>query len=210
MIHKRNELLFEVLKKNLSLRHMDAYYCKNAEEAVRKVLSLMPKGSSVGWGGSMTLRDTGILSTLRSSGDYKLLDRDNAPDAQQKRQVEREIFFADFVLTSCNAMSQKGEIVNIDGNGNRMAAITFGPRQVIFVVGMNKVTATLDDALSRARNLAAPVNGQRFPTDTPCHKDGQCHDCLFETSICSYIQVLRNSRPAGRHTVVFVDGDFGY
>ena len=210
MNHKRNDLMSQVLIRNLALRHMNAYYCKTRQEAIDKVLELIPPASTISWGGSMTIRDMGLVKALHESGAYVLLDRDLEKDPAAVRKMYHDALSADYYLSSVNAMSQKGEIVNIDGNGNRLAAITYGPEHVIFVVGMNKVVATLEDAISRARNQAAPVNSQRFSLSTPCQKDGICHDCLKEDGICSYIQVMRNSRPAFRHTVILVDEDLGY
>ena len=119
-------------------------------------------------------------------------------------------FTTDVYLSSANAISEDGVIVNIDGNGNRVAAITWGPKKVIFVVGMNKVAQTVEAALTRARSVASPINAHRFDIDTPCQKDGACHNCNSPQSICSYVHFLRNSRHQGRHVVVLVGEDLGY
>ena len=121
-----------------------------------------------------------------------------------------EAFSADFYLSSVNAISEDGVIVNIDGNGNRVAAITFGPKKVILVVGLNKVTQDVQSALARARSTASPINAARFDIKTPCQIDGICHNCNSPESICNYIHFMRNSHPAGRHTVVLVGEDLGY
>ena len=128
----------------------------------------------------------------------------------EAQRIYREAFSADYYLSSVNAISEDGVIVNIDGNGNRVAAITFGPKKVILVVGLNKVTQDVESALARARSTASPINAARFDIKTPCRADGTCHNCNSPESICNYIHFMRNSHPAGRHTVVLVGEDLGY
>lgn len=202
----RNLLLAQRLIQQLERRHFHAFYCPTVAEAVEKLLSLIPDGSSVAWGGSMTLRDMGIPIRLHQR-NLQVFDRDFSDN---KEELYRQAFLADFYLSSVNAMSEDGVIVNIDGNGNRVAAITYGPKQVIFVVGMNKVTPDVQSAIARARGTAAPINAARFDIKTPCRIDGICHDCHSPESICNYIHILRNSHPAGRHMVVLVGEDLGY
>jgi L-lactate utilization protein LutB len=206
---QRNELLAQKLIKNLSRRNIAAYYCPTGEEAVKKVLSLIRDGSSVTWGGSMTVRDLGIPTELRKRGTLEVLDRDLAETTEQKQAIYLRAFTADVYLTSANAISEDGVMVNIDGNGNRVAAITWGPKQVIFVIGLNKVVPTVEAALARARGTAAPINSQRFSIQTPCKIDGICHNCNSPSSICNYVHFLRNS-PQGRHIVVLVGENLGY
>ncbi|MBQ5408831.1 MAG: lactate utilization protein [Muribaculaceae bacterium] len=209
-IEKRNQLLAEKMIKNLRRRNMEAFYCPTAQDAVAQVQALIADGSSVTWGGSMTIRDMGLPQALRERGTLEVLDRDLVEDAQEKRQMYLKAFSADVYLSSANAISEDGVIVNIDGNGNRVAAITWGPRMVIFVIGLNKVAATVQDAISRARSTASPINAQRFDISTPCHNDGVCHNCNSPESICSYIHLLRNSRNGNRHKVVLVGENLGY
>ena len=209
-IEKRNQLLAEKMIKNLRRRNMEAFYCPTAQDAVAQVQALIADGSSVTWGGSMTIRDMGLPQALRERGTLEVLDRDLVEDAQEKQQMYLKAFSADVYLSSANAISEDGVIVNIDGNGNRVAAITWGPRMVIFVIGLNKVAATVQDAISRARSTASPINAQRFDISTPCHNDGVCHNCNSPESICSYIHLLRNSRNGNRHTVVLVGETLGY
>lgn len=194
---------------NLQRRHFEAYYCKTAAEAVDKVVSLIPEGSSISWGGSATIRDTGITKALKA-GNYEVYDRDDINTQAEKEAIYRKAFDCDYYLSGINAISEDGVIVNIDGNGNRVAAITWGPKRVIFVVGMNKVCQDTTAALARARSTAAPINAARFDIDTPCMKDGACHNCHSPQSICNYIHFLRNSHPEKRHVVVLVDEDLGY
>lgn len=178
---------------------------------MEKITGMIPEGSSVTWGGSMTIRDMGLTRALHNKERLDIWDRDLAPDREAAQEIYRRAFYADYYLSSVNAMSEDGEIVNIDGNGNRVAAITFGPKHVILVVGINKVTQNLEAAISRARSLAAPVNMMRFADlNTPCKHDGTCHDCKSPDSICNYIQIMRNSHPAGRHIVVIVGEELGY
>lgn len=207
---QRNNLLADRLIKNLNRRNMKAFYCPTADEAVKKVLELIEDGSSVTWGGSMTIRDMGIPDALRNRGTLTVLDRDLVETPEEKQDMYLRAFTADVYLTSANAISEDGVIVNIDGNGNRVAAITWGPKKVIFVISLNKVAQTVEAALARARSTASPVNAQRFDINTPCHIDGVCHNCNSPESICSYVHFLRNSRGGNRHTVVLVGEDFGY
>ena len=195
--------------KNLRRRHMDAYYCATAEEAVGKVSELIGDGSSVTWGGTMTVRDLGIPDMLKKRDTLEVLDRDLATTPEERQAMYLRAFSADVYLTSANAISEDGVIVNIDGNGNRVAAITWGPKRVIFVVGLNKVAQNVEAALARARSTAAPINAARFDIKTPCQTDGVCHNCNAQESICNYVHFLRNS-PQGRHAVVLVGEDYGY
>lgn len=208
---KRNALLAEKLVGNLKQRHYEAFFCPTAQEAVEKITGMIPEGSSVTWGGSMTIRDMGLTKALHNKEGLDIWDRDLASSREEAQEIYRRAFYADYYLSSVNAMSEDGEIVNIDGNGNRVAAITFGPKHVILVVGINKVAQNLEAAISRARGLAAPVNMMRFADlNTPCKHDGTCHDCKSPDSICNYIQIMRNSHPAGRHIVVIVGEELGY
>lgn len=205
----RNELLAQRMIKSLNRRNMDAYYCPTSAEAIGKVLELIPRGSTVSWGGSMTLRDMGLTRALHADGGYTLLDRDTANDREEAVEIYLKAFRADYYLSSANAISEDGVIVNIDGNGNRVAAITFGPKHVVFVIGLNKVAQTVEAALARARSTASPINTARFDIKTPCKVDGVCHNCNSPESICNHVHFLRNS-PRRRHTVVLVGESLGY
>ena len=205
----RNERLAKTIIKNFQRRHIEGFYCPTAEEAVKKVSELIEDGSSVTWGGTMTVRDMGIPDALRSRGTLQVLDRDLVETPEEKQAMYLRAFSADVYLSSANAISEDGIIVNIDGNGNRVAAITWGPKKVIFVIGLNKVAQTLEAALARARSTASPINAARFDIKTPCQVDGICHNCNSPESICNYVHYLRNS-PKGRHTVVLVGENLGY
>ena len=205
----RNERLAKTIIKNLERRHMQGFYCKTAQEAVKKVSELIEDGSSVTWGGTMTVRDLGIPDYLKNRGTLEVLDRDMVETPEEKQAMYLRAFSTDVYLSSANAISEDGVIVNIDGNGNRVAAITWGPKKVIFVIGLNKVAQTVESALARARSTASPVNAARFDINTPCQADGICHNCKSPDSICNYVHFLRNS-PKGRHLVVLVGEDLGY
>ena len=206
---QRNERLAQTIIKNLKIRHIEAFYCESAQEAVKKVSDLIEDGSSVTWGGTMTVRDLGIPDYLKKRGTLQVLDRDLVKTPQEKQDMYLKAFSADVYLSSANAISEDGVIVNIDGNGNRVAAITWGPKKVIFVIGLNKVAQTVQDALARARSTASPTNAARFDIKTPCQIDGVCHNCNSPESICNYVHFLRNS-PKGRHIVVLVGDNLGY
>ena len=205
----RNERLAARMIKQLQRRHMEAFYCPTATEAVEKVSSLIADGSSVTWGGSMTIRDMGIPDALRQRGTLNVLDRDLVETPEEKAEMYLRAFSADVYLSSANAISEDGVIVNIDGNGNRVAAITWGPKQVIFIIGVNKIAQTVEAALTRARSTASPINAARFEIQTPCQVDGVCHNCNSADSICNYVHFLRNS-PRGKHKVILVGENWGY
>ena len=205
----RNERLAERMIKNLKRRNMEAFYCKTSEETIQKVLELIPDGSSITWGGSMTIRDMGLPDALRKKGTYEVLDRDLVEGNEEKVQMYVRAFTTDVYLSSANAISEDGVIVNIDGNGNRVAAITWGPKKVIFIIGLNKVAQTVEAALARARSTASPINAARFDIKTPCQVDGVCHNCNSPEGICNYVHFLRNS-PHGKHTVILVGENLGY
>ena len=205
----RNERLAAKLIKNLERRHFEAHYCHTAEDIIAKVKSIIPEGSSITWGGSMSIRDIGLTQALKD-GNYVVYDRDDVTTAEEKLAVYRKAFEVDYYLASTNAISEDGVLVNIDGNGNRVAAITWGPKHVIFVVGLNKVAQDVGAALQRARSTASPINAARFDIDTPCQKDGMCHNCNSPQSICNYIHFLRNPHPEKRHIVILTDLNLGY
>ena len=206
---KRNDLLGPKVAKALNDRHFEAYYCKTAAEALEKAIALIPEGDIVSWGGSETIRVIGLTRRIHE-GNYNVLDRDTASTPEEKMRMSRDALLCDTYLSSVNAISEDGQMVNVDGNGNRVAAIAFGPKQVVIVAGMNKVVKTIDDALSRARNYASPVNVQRFGLKTPCTTTGSCEDCKSTDCICSFIVTMRNCRPAGRIKVVLIGEDLGF
>lgn len=197
------------LVKNLKSRNFDAYYCKNASDALQKALEIIQEGSSVGWGGTMSAVQIGLLEAIRK-GNYHAIDRDATATPEDRKQAEKEAMFADFFILGANAMSLDGEMVSIDGHGNRVAPIVYGPKKVVVIVGMNKVRNTLEDAIVRARTVAAPMNMQRFMQNTPCAVTGVCTDCKSPECICNQILITRNCRPAKRICYIVVGEELGY
>jgi L-lactate utilization protein LutB len=193
----------------LQARSFDVYYFNEAGEAVEKIISLIPKDHLVSWGGSKTLLDLGIQKRLESEG-YNLLDRDKSSSLEERSEIMRRSLLCDTYLTGTNAISEDGLLVNIDGFGNRVAAMIFGPRQVIIVAGLNKVAKTYEDAIARVRTIAAPLNIQRFPNlKTPCNENGTCADCLCPDTICSVVVTTRFCKPAGRIKIILVGKELG-
>ena len=209
MQKKYYEKRANVLVRNLKNRHFDAYYCATKENALQKALELIPTGATVGWGGAMSAQQIGLLDAVRA-GEYNVLDRDTCTTPEERENMMRQCLLADTFLTGANALSLDGQMVNIDGNGNRVAAIVYGPKQVIVVAGMNKVEDSLDAAIKRARTVAAPMNQQRFGHPNPCGATGVCGDCKSETCICNQILITRHCRPIGRIKFILVGEELGF
>ena len=199
----------QVLVKNLKSRHFEAYYCPDSASALAKALELIPEGASVGWGGALSAQQIGLIDAVKS-GSFAAIDRDAATTPEERTQALKRCLTADVFLCGANALSLDGQMVNIDGTGNRVAAIAYGPDMILVIAGMNKVCDTLDDAVTRARTVAAPMNKQRFPFKTPCEVTGACADCKSEESICNQILITRNCRPAGRIKFVLVGEELGF
>lgn len=204
------ENLAATVIKNLEKRQMEGFYCATAKEAREKALSLIEEGMSVSFGGSMTLAECGVLDALREREDITLYDRGTAKNAEELGVIFRQAFGADAYLMSTNAITLDGELINIDGNGNRVAALIFGPKQVIIIAGMNKIATDEAAGLARARNMAAPPNCVRLNKKTPCAVTGRCGDCYGGESICSQIVVTRRSGQKGRIKVILVGEELGY
>jgi hypothetical protein len=195
--------------KALQSRFFDAWYFSNAAAAVEKVFSLIPATDVVSWGGSLTTRGLNLTKLATEKG-YKVIDRDKATTVEERTELQRQGLLCDTYLTSSNAITEDGQLVNVDGSGNRVAAMLYGPRQVIVVAGMNKVVKTLEDAHVRARTIAAPTNAQRFPAyKTPCNETGVCSDCSSPDCICSFIVYTRMSKPHHRIKVILIGEDLG-
>ncbi len=209
IIETYNKVNGEKLIKALEKRNMEAYYCPNKEDALKKVLELIPEGSSVTWGGSQTIAQAGITDALKK-GNYTVYDRADAKDNEQKQEIYRKAFTSDFYLASTNAITYDGQLLNIDGNGNRAAAMIYGPKNVILVVGMNKLAKDLDDAMDRVRNYAAVLNTIRLDCNTPCRNAGKCCDCTSEDTVCCQIVTTRFSSIKNRIKVVLVGEELGF
>lgn len=205
----RNEKLAATLIRNLRQRHYKACYCLDTKELLDTVATIIPEGSTITWGGSDSIRASGVTTILKN-GNYKVYDRDDAKTEEEKIAIYRKAFECDYYLASVNAISEDGVIVNVDGNGNRVAAITWGPKHVVLVVGLNKVCRDVESAIKRARCMAAPTNMARFNLNTPCTRDGVCHDCKSTDSICNYVSIQRMSHPAERHIIILVGEELGY
>ena len=206
MIKKRNALLSAKVIKGLESRNMTGYYAETKEEALKIALSLIPVGCSVTMGGAMSAHEIGLPQAL-AAGNYNFIDRDKIED---KRAAMLAAYDADYFLASANAMTEDGILVNIDGNANRVSAIAQGPKNVLFIIGMNKICIDVDSALKRARNVAAPINAQRFGLDTPCTKTGSCMNCKSPDTICCQFLITRYSKHPGRIKVILVNDFLGF
>ena len=205
-ITRRNALLAQKVIKGLASRNMTGYYAGSREAALRLALALVGEGASVTMGGAMSAHEIGLVDALKA-GNYSFIDRDAYED---KRAAMLAAYDADVFLSSVNALTEDGQLVNIDGNANRVSAICQGPKKVVFIVGMNKVCPDLDSAMKRARNVAAPINAQRFGLDTPCCKTGSCMDCKSPDTICCQFLITRYSRHKDRIHVILVNDNLGF
>ena len=205
-ITRRNELLARKVIEGLESRNMSGYYAANKEEALGQALNLIPEGSTVTMGGGMSVHEIGLVDLLKK-GNYNFIDRDEMED---KRAAMLAAYDADFFLMSANAMTQDGILVNIDGNANRVSALAQGPRKVIVIVGMNKICDDVDGAMKRARNVAAPINAQRFGLNTPCSKTGACMNCKSPDTICCQFLITRYSKHKDRIHVILVNDMLGF
>lgn len=205
-IAMRDEKLAARIIEGLEARNMKGYFAKTKEEALKVALSIIEKGSKVTNGGSVSIKEIGLVDEM-INGDYDYCNRDAATD---KRAAELFAYDCDYFLGSANAITEDGVLVNIDGNSNRVSAYAYGPKHVILVVGLNKVAKDVDSALKRAKNVAAPINKQRFGGTSPCTKTGSCMNCLSTDTICCQFLITRYSRHAGRIHVILVDESLGF
>ena len=201
---KRNECLARTVIKGLESRNMSGYYAADKEEALKQALQLIPEGSSIAMGGCMSAHEIGLIKALEE-GNYNYMDRDK----MERRAALMAAYDADVFLSSANAITDDGIMVNIDGNSNRVSCIAQGPKKVVFIVGINKVCSDLDAAMKRARNVAAPANAQRFEVKTPCKTAGKCFDCKSPDTICCQFLITRYSRHKDRIHVILVNDTLG-
>lgn len=199
----------ETIIKNLSLRGITGYYFDNFEDLHTRIQTMIPKNSLVSWGGSETLIETGVLDLL-NNGDYNILDRASAKTPAEKRALYGKIVTSDYFFMSTNAITLNGELVNIDGSGNRVACLIHGPENVVVIVGMNKIAMDIESAIKRVQNIAAPPNALRLSRNTPCYRTGQCGDCFSADCMCSNIVITRKGNIEGRIKVLFVAENLGY
>lgn len=211
-VELRNEKYGALVVKNLQNKGFEACYVPDKAAALAKALEWIPEEAVVAWGGSVSAQQIGLIDEMRS-GKYKVIDRDTARNPEEKVEMMRQSLLCDVYMTSTNGMSQDGQLVNVDGNGNRVAALIYGPKSVIVIAGINKVTKTVEDAETRARTIAAPINMQRFVNEntmTACSKTGACGNCNAPDCICNQIVITRRCKPAGRIKVILVGEDLGY
>ena len=202
---KRNERLAQTVIKGLQSRNMTGYYAEDKEAALKQALKLIEENSTISMGGCMSAHEIGLVQALQE-GNYQYLDRSK----MEPREGLLAAYDSDVFLSSANAMTSDGILVNIDGNSNRVSCIAQGPKKVIFIVGMNKVCDDLDSAMKRARNVAAPANAQRFDVKTPCKETGKCFDCKSPDTICCQFLITRYSRHTDRIHVILVNDTIGY
>ncbi|HCH97860.1 MAG TPA: lactate utilization protein [Lachnospiraceae bacterium] len=202
---KRNERLAQTVIKGLQSRNMTGYYAEDGEAALKQALKLIEENSTISMGGCMSAHEIGLVQALQE-GNYQYLDRSK----MEPREGLLAAYDSDVFLSSANAMTSDGILVNIDGNSNRVSCIAQGPKKVIFIVGMNKVCDDLDSAMKRARNVAAPINAQRFEVKTPCKETGKCFDCKSPDTICCQFLITRYSRHTGRIHVILVNDNLGF
>ena len=193
----------------LKKRSMEGYYFETCSEMVEKILSMLPENASVAWGGSESFKKCGMLSALQA-GSYQLIDRALAKTAEEKREIYGRSVMADAYFMSSNAMTYDGQLINIDGTGNRLACLMHGPKEIYVIVGMNKFVRSVEAGIERTRNLASPANVQRLNYKTPCHETGLCADCLSPGCICSHLVITRRSMIPGRIQVFMVAENLGY
>ena len=195
---------------NLQRNNMAGYFVKNHEELLQLIAALIKKGGTVGCGDSVTLEETGVFDFIRN-GDFIFYDKHQpglTPD--EKRAVYLKNFSADTFLTGTNAITLDGKLFNIDGNGSRVAPMLYGPKQVIVVAGINKLTDTVEDAINRARQVAAPLDAKRLHKDTPCAKLGKCVDCRHEQRICNDFVLIARQFIKDRVKVILVNQAYGF
>lgn len=206
---KNYENVANTIIKNFSKRQIEGYYCPNKKSALEKALELMPKGSSVGWGGSMTIIETGLIDAIKN-GDYKVIDRDIATNSEDLRKIYGEICCADYFLMSTNAITLDGELINVDGRGNRVAFLCYGPQNVLILTGMNKIVKDVKSGLKRARDIAAPPNAIRLNRKTPCSITGKCEECYSPDCMCGQFVITRCSGIPNRIKVILIGEELGY
>ena len=207
-LKKRNDLAGPKVVEALTKRHFEAYYVSDSKDVAAKVMELIPAGASVSWGGTTTVDQLGIKKVLADKG-YKLIDRDTAKSPEEREEIMHQALMSDFFLMSSNAITEEGELFNIDGKGNRVAALCYGPKNILIIAGMNKIVPDMDAAYDKVRNYTSPVNAMRFCDATPCAKTGLCGDCLSPQSICAQFVETRICKPDGRIKVILVGEDLG-
>ena len=207
-LKKRNDLIGPKVVEALKKRYFEAYYVSDSKDVVAKVLELIPSYHTVSWGGATTVDQLGIKKVLSEKG-YKLIDRDTAKNPEEREELMHKALMCDTFLISSNAITEDGELFNIDGKGNRVAALCYGPKNILIIAGTNKIVPDMEAAYDKVRSYTAPVNAMRFCDSTPCSKTGECGDCINQQSICAQFVETRICRPEGRIKVILVGEDLG-
>ena len=202
--------LANTMIQNFKKRNMEAFYCEDSASAVALAMDLMKDGGSVGMGGTETVKETGLLDAVKNCDSLRFIDRNLATTPAEKKAIFLETMGCDYFLMSSNAVTIDGELINIDGNANRVACLCNGPEQVIILVGMNKIVDDITSGIARTQNIAAPANAKRLGTRTPCGALGHCGDCHSEDCMCAQIVITRHSRHKGRIKVLLIGEDLGF
>lgn len=210
VLKKTYEIQATTIVKALEKRNMKGYYCPDCASAVKQAEELLFDGALVAYGGSVSLSECGILNMLQSRTNIRLLDRSKAMTSEEKDKSYHDALNSDVYFMSSNAITLDGQLVNIDGRGNRVAALIYGPGRVVLVVGMNKVVATVEDGIRKVHNIATPANCLRLDLKTPCAATGACHDCLSPDCICNQVVITRRNGTAERIHVILVGEALGY
>ena len=202
------------LKKSLEANNFEAYLADNVSEAQEILLKeILPKtgAKSVSWGGSLTFIDSGIYDAIKDNSDLEVLDTfDKNIPREQSLEARRQALLVDLFITGTNAVTKTGQLVNLDMYGNRIAAITFGPKFVVILVGRNKVVSDLEEAMTRIKNYAAPVNAMRLDKKTPCVKTSCCEECKSPDRICNTWTITEKSFPKGRVKIILINEVLGF
>ena len=199
----------ESIIKNLEKRNMEGYFFETGAECVKAITDLIEEDSQISWGGGESIKECGLLDALKK-GNYTLIDRLTAKSPEESRELYVKAALSDYYLMSTNAITMDGELINIDGNGNRVACLIHGPKHIIIVAGMNKVVSDVEAGYARVRDIATPANTKRLNKNTPCFHTGRCGDCLSPECICNQVVITRRSGHPGRIKVFLVAEDLGY
>lgn len=212
-ITERNQKLGNKTVINLQKRFFEAYYVDTKEEAMQKAIEIIPKTDVVSWGGSVSASESGLIDYIKNNG-YSVISRDAAKTPEERTELMRKALLCDTYIMGTNAISEDGQLVNIDATGNRVAALIYGPKNVIIISSVKKIMPTLEDAIKRARTVAAPINMQKISKiserNTPCIITGTCANCTSKDSICSQIVITRLCKPQGRIKIILTSDDIGF
>lgn len=199
----------ETTIKNLQKRNMEGYFFEDSASCVNAITQMMDAGSVISWGGSESIKECGLMDALKK-GNYQLIDRLTANSPEEARELYARTVLSDYYFMSTNAITFDGELINIDGNGNRVACLIHGPKNVMIIVGINKLVSDVEAGCLRVKNIASPANAKRLNRNTPCFHTGRCGDCLSKDCMCSHMVITRRSGIPGRIKIFFVAEELGY